>query len=137
MKNDKEVVVAAVQNKGSALRYAAEETKKELAEEANSHGVSIQEYCVIAIKPKIIQVFLAEGNNPNGYAAALLKISCRDLKGDEVMTFVSEAKEDNAKELRSELAKVTGVHPAALCIINQRGEQLRVYPDTELMEFVQ
>ena len=111
-------------------------SQQELKDEAQSLHITIQEYAHAAAHPTIIQLFSSDGSDSGGYGGAPLKISCRDLVGNEVLTFPLGANADNAEKLRSELAKTKGVSPAALQIINHRGERLRDCPTTALQDFV-
>jgi polyphosphate kinase 2 (PPK2 family) len=136
MKRDKEVVMAAVQNDARALQYAPEEMKKELEKEAESFDVTVQEYAAATAHPTVIQLFASEGIDAGGYGGVCLKISCLDMGGEEVLTFPLNTDADDAQKLCGELAKMKGVSPAALHIINQRGERLRDCRTSLLSDFV-
>lgn len=134
MRNDKEMVMSAVQKDGEALNYASESRRVELVNDAQVLGVSVQEYVTAAAQPKIVQVFAAKGSD--GYDKESMKISCVDMGGETVMTFPLNAEADSAQNLRGELAKTMGVSPAALQIINHRGERLRDFSTSSLIDFV-
>merc|ERR1712139_631196 len=112
---DKEVVMAAVQQTGRALDYAANNVKEELEKEAGSLDMRVQEYCAVALHPTVIQLFASKGSG------SCLTINCLDIGGEEVLSFPLNTDADNAEKLCGELAMAKGVSPAALRIINHRG----------------
>lgn len=143
MKSDKQVLMAAVQlddpYRIPDLRYACRSSPKvlkELMEEAQSYGMSVKEYARAAANPIIIQLFSSVGTECGGYGGASLMISCRDIAGNQVLAFSLGADAVNAEQLRSDLAEAKGVSPAAVQIINHRGEMLRRCPTVALQDFV-
>jgi len=134
--------MAAVQNNDNALQFAAEEMKQELADEAKSYNMSIKKYAGAAAHPIIIQIFESDGSGGGGCGHASITISCRDIGGNEVMTFpVVSGAEKNPEvwvnwRLHSQLASKKGVSIAAIKIINERGGQLGYCSNIALKDFL-
>merc|ERR1719271_1343929 len=96
--------MAALQNDNDGYAFASEALRKELKEEAEPFGITVQEYAAAAAHPTVIQLIASEDSNASGYGGVCLNIHCFDMGGEEVLIFPLNTDADNAQELFSTLA---------------------------------
>merc|ERR1719265_489024 len=132
MKRDKEVVMAAVQQDERALVYVPEYLQDELEMDANYFGVSVRSFCEASMAPPIVIQTIRRWSGDG----KSMQISCLRVDGEEVMVFPLRGNADDSRQLRSALAKSVGASAAALQIILPSGARLRDCRTTSLADLM-
>merc|ERR1712216_441056 len=122
MKNNENVILAAVQKCDDALRYASEDIRTRIQNCVNEFGCTMKVAALALAEPRVVQVS-ASSPRGGGYGEQTVIVTCTSLGGEPIATVSLEAEspEVMCHRLREEIARSLHVPPPVLQIILPSG----------------